>query len=218
MFWWPWDLANEGWWHPQLYRATATHDLSAQLHTYAQCATRRLFAQNFWQNWAKICGEKWPLYIFLFTSNLLTPAFPVKPIAFQPSKTEAWGQNGKFTTRTFSFTWVGEMLGIFAGIAGGATGTGISPMTLYEPRSALCRHLKWTHKSCNERLAWHLKFIETLSQILNQMNRMYLCKYVSFIFANQWADTTNYVHLHDLIEGSWLWEKEKLFASLCGGG
>ena len=75
------------------------------------------------------------------------------------------------------------MLGIFAGIANGATGTGISPMTLYEPRSALCRHLKWTHKSCNERLAWHLKFIETLSQILNQMNRMYL--YVSFIFANQ---------------------------------
>ena len=101
------------------------------------------------------------------------------------------------------------MLGIFAGIAGGATGTGISPMTLYEPRSALCRHLKWTHKSCNERLAWHLKFIETLSQILNQMNRMYL--YVSFIFANQWADTTNYVHLHDLIEGSWLWENVVCF-------
>ena len=57
------------------HSGTATHDLSAQLHTYAQCTTRRLFAQNFWQNWAKICGEKWPLYIFLFTSNLLTPAF-----------------------------------------------------------------------------------------------------------------------------------------------
>ena len=84
----------------------------------------------------KICGEKWPLYIFLFTSNLLTPAFlSFKPIAFQPSETEAWGQNGKFTTRTFSFTWVGEMLGIFAGIE---PGTGISPMTLYEIPDLLC--------------------------------------------------------------------------------
>ena len=151
----------------ELYSGTATHDLSAQLHTYAQCTTRQLFAQNFWQNWAEICGEKWALYIFLFTSNLLTPAFPVKPIAFQPSKTEARGQNGKFTTRTFSFTWVGEMLGIFAGIAASSRDRNFSHDTLREPRSARCRHLKWTHKSCNERLAWHLKFIEALSQILN---------------------------------------------------
>ena len=100
----------------ELHSGTATHDLSAQLHTYAQCTTRRLFAQNFWQNWAKICGEKWPLYIFLFTSNLLTPAFlSFKPIAFQPSETEAWGQNGKFTTLTFSFTWVPPCLAVKCG-------------------------------------------------------------------------------------------------------
>ena len=110
------------------------------------------------------------------------------------------------------------MLGIFAGIAGGATGTGISPMTLYEPRSALCRHLKWTHKSCNERLAWHLKFIETLSQILNQMNRMYLNMCHFYLQINEQTQQIMFICTTDLIEGSWLWEKEKLFASLCGGG